>query len=214
MKLLIATKNAHKLEEISDILRVPNLRLFSMRDYPDLPEVEEDGDTFEANACKKAAVMARHTGLWAMADDSGLEVEALGGAPGVRSARYAGEPVSYPANNRKLLEALRGASNRRARFRSVIALSSPDGDCRTAEGSCEGTIIEEERGTNGFGYDPLFVPDGHARTFAEMDAALKNSISHRSRALRHACEAWGDFLAELDAEASDRFPVIGVTHDQ
>lgn len=201
MNLLIATKNPHKLEEIADILRVPGLRLLSMRDYADLPEVEEDGDTFEANACKKAAEMARFTGLWAMADDSGLEVEALGGEPGVRSARYAGEPVSYPANNRKLLAALAGVPNRRARFRTAIALSSPEGECRTVEGICPGAIIGEERGTNGFGYDPLFIPEGHAQTFAEMDSALKNRISHRSRALQAAREQWGAFLG---GEAGER----------
>jgi XTP/dITP diphosphohydrolase len=195
MNLLIATKNPHKLEEISDILRVPNLKLLSMRDYPDLPEVEEDGNTFEANACKKAAAMARCTGLWAMADDSGLEVESLGGEPGVFSARYAGEPVSYPANNRKLLAAMRGMTNRGARFRTAIALSSPQGECRTVEGICTGAIIEEERGVNGFGYDPLFVPAGYAQTFAEMDSALKNRISHRSRALQAALGQWGAFLS-------------------
>lgn len=195
MNLLIATKNRHKVDEISAILRIPGLRLFSMHDYPDLPDVEEDGGTFEANAAKKAITLARVTGLWSLADDSGLEVDALGGEPGVHSARYAGEPVSYAANNRKLLGALRGASDRRAHFRSVIALASPAGLCRTVEGRCSGHIITEERGAAGFGYDPLFVPDGHAQTFAEMSADLKNSISHRSASLRKACEAWGAFLA-------------------
>ena len=195
MDLLIATKNLHKVEEISALLRIPGLRLRSMRDYPDLPDVEEDGDTFELNACKKARTLAGVTGLWALADDSGLEVEALGGAPGVYSARYAGEPVSYAANNRKLLDALRLAQNRRAHFRSVIALASPAGVCRTVEGRCVGHIGTEERGSTGFGYDPLFIPDGYAQTFAEMGSELKNRISHRSASLQKACEAWGDFLA-------------------
>jgi XTP/dITP diphosphohydrolase len=166
-----------------------------MHDYPNLPDVEEDGVTFEANACKKARVLALETGLWALADDSGLEVEILGGVPGVYSARYAGEPVSYPANNRKLLDALRGAQDRRARFRTVIALARPAGACRTVEGCCTGHIALEERGSNGFGYDPLFVPDGYAQTFAEMGNDLKNTISHRAAALRNAWGAWGDFLA-------------------
>ena len=195
MDLLIASKNRHKVEEISAILRVPGLRLLSMHDYPDLPDVEEDGATFEANACKKALALARETGLWALADDSGLEVEFLGGAPGVYSARYAGEPVSYPANNRKLLDALRGARNRRARFRSVMALASPAGACRTVEGRCAGHIAPEERGRNGFGYDPLFIPAGYAQTFAEMGDELKNRISHRAASLREAWQAWGDFLS-------------------
>ena len=195
MELLIATKNRHKVEEIFAILRVPGLRLYSMHDYPDLPDVEEDGATFEANAAKKALALARVTGLWALADDSGLEVETLDGAPGVYSARYAGEPVNYHANNRKLLEALRGAHDRRARFRSVLALASPTGECRTVEGRCSGHIGMEERGAGGFGYDPLFIPDGYAQTFAEMSAKLKNMISHRSASLRKACEAWGAFLA-------------------
>jgi XTP/dITP diphosphohydrolase len=195
MRLLLATRNLHKVTEISAILSIPSLALLSMKNYPDIPEVIEDGATFEANAVKKAATLARATGLWAMADDSGLEVDALGGAPGVYSARYAGEPVDYRANNRKLLQALDGNPNRRARFRCVIALSDPSGTCMTVQGSCDGRIGHGERGSNGFGYDPLFLPDGYDCTFAEMPSDLKNRISHRSAALRRACEEWGGVLA-------------------
>jgi len=194
MKLVIATRNKHKLEEIRSVFRLPSADLLSALDYPDVPDVVEDGITFEANAIKKAVTLAHATGLWALADDSGLEVDALNGAPGIYSARYAGEPVSYPANNRKLLEELEKASNRRARFRCVIALSSPDGKAKTVDGRCEGVIAREERGRQGFGYDPLFVPDGFSKTFAEMDADSKNAISHRGRALKKAQEEWGAML--------------------
>lgn len=195
MKLLIATGNAHKLDEIRNILSIPAIELVSLKDFPGLTEVEEDGLTFEANAVKKAVAGARGSGLWAMADDSGLEVDALAGAPGVRSARYAGEPVSYPANNRKLLLELAGKENRKARFRCAITLCSPAGWSATVDGSCEGRIIDQERGAKGFGYDPLFVPDGFEQTFAEMEQSAKNRISHRARALAAAKAAWGAMLA-------------------
>ena len=125
-----------------------------------------------------------------MADDSGLEVRALDNAPGVYSARYAGEPCSYPANNAKLLRKLQGVEDRRARFRCAIALCAPDGREWTVDGCCRGRIIHEARGANGFGYDPLFVPEGCEKTFAELDSAIKNAISHRGAALRRAAEAW------------------------
>jgi XTP/dITP diphosphohydrolase len=194
MQLLIATKNMHKLQEIRSILDISGLDLRGMDDMPGLPDVEEDGQTFEANAGKKARELAEHTGLWAMADDSGLEVDALGGAPGVYSARYAGEPVDYRRNNEKLLRELAIARNRTARFRCVIALAEPRGEIRTVEGRCEGRIASEARGDRGFGYDPLFVPDGYEVTFAEMPAEVKNRISHRGAALRRAVEAWRDLL--------------------
>ena len=197
MKLVIATRNKHKLEEIRAILSVPRLEIVSALDFPEVPDVVEDGETFEANAIKKAVALATATGLWALADDSGLEVDALGGAPGVYSARYAGEPASYPANNQKLLKNLAQARNRRARFRCVIALASPSGDVRTVDGRCEGAIAFEERGAGGFGYDPLFIPDGHTRTFAELEPAAKHAISHRGRALRKAQEEWGVLLGRI-----------------
>ena len=190
MNVLIATRNPHKLREIMAIFRYPDVRFVSLDAFPGAPEVEEDGATFQANAVKKALTLALFTRQWTLADDSGLEVDALAGAPGVRSARYAGEPVSYEANNTKLLEALTGQPNRTARFRCVIALASPKGRTQVVEGVCEGVILSEVRGTGGFGYDPLFAPKGFARTFAEMDPATKNDISHRARALKLAREAW------------------------
>ncbi|VGO14936.1 Non-canonical purine NTP pyrophosphatase [Pontiella desulfatans] len=194
MKLVIATRNAHKLEEIQAIFDFKDLEVLSAFDFPEIPDVVEDGATFEANAIKKAVEIARETGCWTMADDSGLEVDALGGAPGVYSARYAGEPCSYPANNEKLLAELAGKEDRTARFRTVIALSDPDGNTITVDGACPGKIIEELRGTNGFGYDPLFIPDGYEHTFAELSSDIKNTISHRARALRKAHDTWGSLL--------------------
>lgn len=195
MRLLIATGNRHKLGEIMAILRVPHLELIGLSDLPPLDPVEEDGDTFEANAIKKAATLARVTGLWTLADDSGLETDALGGEPGVRSARYAGLPSDDAANNRKLLGRLAGVRDRRARFRCVMALSDPTGSARTVCGVCEGTLLDATRGERGFGYDPLFVPDGMNLTFAEIDPDVKNRISHRARALARAVADWSAFLA-------------------
>lgn len=194
MKLLIASHNPKKLKEINEILAVPGLELVSALDIPNAPDVVEDGLTFQENAAKKALTLARATGLWALADDSGLEVDALNGAPGVHSARYAGEPVKYAANNQKLLAALRGETNRRARFRCVIALADPQGEVRMVEGSCEGVITEALRGRKGFGYDPLFQPEGYTVTFAEMDSQEKNRISHRGRALARAKQEWSGLL--------------------
>ena len=197
MKLVFATRNAHKLEEIRNIFEIKGMQVLSAFDFPEVPDVVEDGDTLEANAIKKAVEIATATGCWALADDSGLEVDALDGAPGVYSARYAGEPCSYEANNEKLLRELEGESDRAARFRTVIALSDPGGSVQTVAGECPGVIIAEQRGANGFGYDPLFVPDGCTQTFAELDADVKNRISHRARALRKAHDAWADILKGL-----------------
>ncbi|MGD9874330.1 MAG: XTP/dITP diphosphatase [Kiritimatiellia bacterium] len=192
-KLLIATRNRHKLDEFQKLFGA-HVEITSGLDFPHLPDVVEDGDTFEANAVKKAVTLAKSTGLWALADDSGLEVDALGGKPGVYSARYAGEPTDYHANNRKLLKDLSGVTNRRARFVCVMALSDPSGRAQTVRGTCEGQIIHETRGAHGFGYDPLFVPDGHEQTFAELGDEIKNSISHRANALKKAREQWEHFL--------------------
>ncbi len=195
MKLLVATRNKHKLDEIRQIFALPGLELLAADEVPGLPEdVVEDAETFEGNALKKARELCAASGLWTLADDSGLEVVALDNAPGVYSARYAGEPCSYPANNAKLLRELAGVADRGARFRCVIALCAPDGREWTVDGGCEGRIIEETRGAHGFGYDPLFVPDGYEKTFAELDGATKNRISHRGRALAAAAAAWHALL--------------------
>ncbi len=196
MKLLVATRNRHKLEEIRQIFALPGLDLLAADEVPGLPEdVVEDADTFEGNALKKARELCAASGFWTLADDSGLEVVALQNAPGVYSARYAGEPCSYPANNAKLLRELEKVSDRRARFRCALALCAPDGREWTVDGCCPGRIIRELRGANGFGYDPLFVPDGFDKTFAELDAATKNRISHRGNALKRAAVEWFQLFA-------------------
>lgn len=192
--LFIATGNAHKLVEIRAIFSVPNLKLLDMNDYDELPEVVEDQDSFVGNATKKAVELAAFSGHWTLADDSGLEVDALGGAPGVYSARYAGEDVNYHANNDKLLRELGDVVDRTARFRCVIALCSPDGEIRTVDGCCEGKIALSAQGNSGFGYDPLFIPAGEVRTFAEMTEKEKNSISHRGTALANAHRAWSELF--------------------
>ncbi len=196
MAILIATRNRHKLEEIREILSDSGIELLGLDDCQGIPEVEEDRDSFEGNAIKKAEISAKTMGRLAMADDSGLEVDALGGAPGVYSARYSGEPVSYRRNNQKLLKEMDGVSDRSARFVCVVALCGPAGECRTVRGTCEGIIAEERRGDMGFGYDPLFIPDGESRTFAEMEEAEKNRLSHRYRAFERAKAEWGDLLRQ------------------
>lgn len=188
VRLVLATRNRHKVEELSAMLVDLPVDILSFHDLPDLPEVVEDGATLRENAIKKATEIAEASGLPALADDTGLEVRQLDGAPGVRSARYASEETDWEANNRKLLRELAGVPDERrdALFRCVVALARPGGRVETVEGVTRGRIVEEERGEGGFGYDPLFLPDGHDRTYAEMDPALKNDVSHRGRAIRAA----------------------------
>ena len=179
------------------IFKVEDMELVAPDDIEGLPEdVEEDADTFEGNALKKARELCQASGMWTMADDSGLEVLALDLAPGVYSARYAGESCDHAANNAKLLRALDGMPDRRARFKCVMALCAPDGREWTVEGSCEGMISDTLRGKNGFGYDPLFVPSGYDQSFAELDASVKNILSHRGNALKRAACEWADFFEE------------------
>ena len=187
MKLFVATHNQHKIREISQIL--PDFEI-----VPDDPEgVEENAPDFAGNALIKVhAIAARHPGEWCMADDSGLEVRALGGAPGVHSARYAGEPCSTPANNALLLKNLEGKSDRRARFTCCCALVDPSGEEMVVHGHCPGRIAEKASGSEGFGYDPLFIPDGYDKSFADLSADEKNAISHRGRALEKVKAIVGD----------------------
>lgn len=185
MQLVIATRNRKKIEEISRILEGMDVTLLSLDDFPGCPEAEETEDTFAGNAALKARAVAGFTGRAALADDSGLEVYALGGEPGVRSARYAGDEATDRDNVAKLLSELADTPDqmREARFVCVIALALPDGTMETFEGAVEGTIGWKPLGEWGFGYDPVFYPKGHDRTFAQMSPEEKDSMSHRGRAL-------------------------------
>jgi len=163
-----------------------NLRIYALSDYPDVPEVEEDGSSFTENALKKARFYSKSFGKLTIADDSGLEVDSLKGLPGIHSARYAGDRASTEENNQKLLREIHGVpiSKRGARFKCVIAVRSPNGREATAEGSCRGRIGFKEKGKRGFGYDPLFILPKYGRTMAELTLEEKNRISHRGKALR------------------------------
>lgn len=183
MKIVFATNNAHKLSEVSAVLG-SEYELVTLREVGITEDIPETGATLDENASIKARYVYERTSLNCFADDTGLEVEALGGAPGVHSARYATDGHDFKANNRKLLHELEGKSNRKARFRTVISLIV-DGVERQVEGIVEGRIATEESGAEGFGYDPLFVPEGYDRTFAEMSADEKNAISHRGRAVKN-----------------------------
>jgi len=187
-KLVFATNNAHKLEEVRSIIG-EDFEILSLNSIECFDDIPETADTLEGNAMLKARYVVRRFGFDCFADDTGLEVEALDGAPGVYSARYAGEGKNSQDNVAKLLRELDGATNRKARFRTAIALIL-NGREELFEGSVEGEIIDQPRGCEGFGYDPVFVPKGYGQTFAEMAAEQKNSISHRGRAV----EKLKDFL--------------------
>ncbi|MFA7468323.1 MAG: XTP/dITP diphosphatase [Desulfotomaculaceae bacterium] len=190
MKIFLATENNGKIQELKRMLPWEEFDVQSIKDYPNYPEVTEDGKTFKENALKKARIAAEYTDLLSLADDSGLEVDFLDGAPGIYSARFAGEGSSDEANNRKLLKLLNGASEgkRTARFRCAVAIAEPGGKSYTAEGICEGIIAAKPAGEGGFGYDPLFYMPRHECTLAEMDMVKKNEISHRGQAMRGAME--------------------------
>lgn len=189
MRLVLATRNPGKVAELHARLAGLPVELVSAADVDDAPEVDEDRETLRGNAEKKARALHAHTGLPALADDTGLEVDALDGAPGVYSARFAGPDADDAQNRAHLVRQLDGADDRAARFRTVLAFVDGEG-VEFFDGVCEGHLLREERGSGGFGYDALFVPaDGDGRTFAEMDKAEKNRISHRGRAL-DAFAAW------------------------
>ncbi len=188
LELLLATTNPHKVREIKAILDGLPLIFRSRRDFPDWPEVIENGKTMRANALKKARVLARHTGMITLADDSGLEVDYLRGKPGVRSARFSGRLATDRRNVKKVLSLMEGVSRsaRAARFRCVVVIARPRGRPAVCEGSCSGIITTEPRGRGGFGYDPIFFVPRHRKTFAELGPELKNLLSHRAKALRKA----------------------------
>lgn len=198
-RLVLASKNKGKLRELETMLAGSSWELCSVADFPELPPVVEDGQTFRENAVKKALTVAEILKEWTLADDSGLEVDALGGAPGVYSARFAGEPGDDRKNNEKLLRLLAGvpSEQRTARFRCVLALASPEGEIWTTERTCEGLIGLAPRGDQGFGYDPLFYLPELGVTMAELPEEKKNEISHRGKAMR-------DLLTHLQAIAPDR----------
>jgi XTP/dITP diphosphohydrolase len=195
MKILLATKNKNKIAEIRSIYEdLPNIEWFTVSEKP-LTDVIEDGTTFRENALKKARSACQETGLAVIAEDSGIEIEALGGQPGVYSARFAGEPPNDQNNNVKVLERLRREPNRKARFHCSAVLALPDGREFFAEGLLEGRVAPEPRGRSGFGYDPIFIPNGFSKTMAELGPAIKDKISHRRRAL----EGFKVILQELIA---------------
>lgn len=191
MELLFATNNKHKITEISDLLD-EDFRIIGLADVNITEDIPEEEDTLAGNALGKARYVHRKTGMNVFADDTGLEVDALGGEPGVFSARYAGEGKSFDDNIDKLLSRMEGVADRRARFRTVIALILDDNEY-LFEGTVEGEILAERRGTGGFGYDPVFRAEGYELTFAEIPLAEKNTVSHRARAMRKLLE----FLATV-----------------
>ncbi|PKM77302.1 MAG: non-canonical purine NTP pyrophosphatase [Firmicutes bacterium HGW-Firmicutes-15] len=186
--LLIATRNSKKKRELETILGDWDVNLLTLDNIEEMPEIEEDGATFAENAIKKAQIISALSGFITLADDSGLEVDALGGAPGIFSARFSGIDADDEKNNHKLLALMQNLSevNRTARFVCLIAIATPEGIVQTVEGVCKGKIDITRRGQGGFGYDPLFIPSGFNKTFAELSDEEKNEISHRGKALQEA----------------------------
>ena len=193
MKIFLATGNKHKIKEIEKIFKMDNVEILSINDGIEIPEVEEDGTTFEENSKKKALEIAKFTNMITIADDSGLCVDALDGAPGVYSARYAGEHGNDLDNNKKLVRELQGIEDRKARFVCVITLAKPTGETYSFRGEVEGDIIDVPQGTEGFGYDPHFFMKEYGKTLAEIPE-IKNKISHRARALEKLKENLDEIL--------------------
>jgi XTP/dITP diphosphohydrolase len=192
--LVIATRNKGKTQEIKELLKDFPVGIKNLDDFGPIPEIEEDGATFDENAYKKASFAARILGLPALADDSGLIVEALGGAPGILSARYAGENATDEQRYLKLLEEMKGKTNRKAVFECVISIAVPTGEALTYEARCEGIIAEEPSGSSGFGYDPVFFYAPYHKTFAQITLSEKNRISHRGKALAELKSEFGKVL--------------------
>ena len=182
-KIVLGSKNKDKLREIQALMKGAGVQALSLADFKDCPDVAETGKTFEANARLKARDYSKHTHLLTLADDSGLRVDALNGKPGVYSARFAGSGCTYHDNNQKLLALLKG-KRRRAKFVCVMSLYDNGRCVNTVRGECKGSVAFSQRGKHGFGYDPIFIPRGFTKTFAELGPAVKNKISHRGKALR------------------------------
>ncbi len=205
--LVLATRNQGKTAEIRGLLKNYPIDIRNLDDFGPIPSIIEDGDTFEANAYKKASLTARYLGYPALADDSGLVVEALDGAPGVHSARYAGENATDEQRCRKLLEELGDNENRKAHFQCVLSLAVPTGPALTYDAKCEGLITRELSGTGGFGYDPVFFYPELEKTFAQMTMAEKSSVSHRGKALMEMIDEFDNILAWLKKHLPPTQPV-------
>ena len=213
--LVIATRNQGKLREISDLLKGYPVDIKSLDDFGPIPEVEEDGATFDENAYKKSSFTARVLGFPALADDSGLVVPALDGAPGVHSARWAGEGASDTDKCKKLLSEMEGVQDRRAAFECVISIAVPTGPALTYEGRCEGEITATPSGENGFGYDPVFYYAPYKKTFAEIPREKKGRVSHRGKALMEMQAEFDKVLTwiELHMPPRERFPCVDGNND-
>ena len=204
--IVLATRNSGKIREFQQLLKNFPVEIKGLGDFGPIPEVEEDGETFDDNAYKKALFTAKALGLPAMADDSGLVVEALDGAPGVKSARYAGENASDKENIDKLLMEMKGRDDRRAAFECVISIAIPSGPALTYEGRCEGEITLEPKGTSGFGYDPVFFYPQFGKSFAELSSDEKNRVSHRGKALEVVAAEFDKILAWLESRLAEAKP--------
>ena len=203
---MLATTNKNKVKEFQEMVGDFPVEIRSVSDFGTIPECIEDGETFDDNAYKKAVHTAKILGLPAIADDSGLVVEALDGAPGVYSARYAGENATDEENCQKLLKEMEGMTNRKAAFKCVLSIAVPSGPALTYEGSCEGTILEEKRGESGFGYDPLFYFEEFGKTFAECNSEEKNRVSHRGKALAEVRDEFDKVMIWLNQRLSEEKP--------
>jgi len=212
MTLVLATSNPGKTAEIRDMLTGFPITIKNLEDFGPIPAVEEDGDTFDDNAYKKASFVSKVLGLPALADDSGLVVEALGGAPGVYSARYAGQNATDDQRCTKLLNEMKGKTNRKAAFECVISIAVPPGPALTYEARCEGLIAEEPAGENGFGYDPIFYYPPLQKTFAQLTREEKGRVSHRGKALQELREEFDKVIIWIEQKmpVQERF---GCQHD-
>jgi len=204
--IVLATTNKNKIKEFREMVKDFPVEIRSVGDFGPIPECIEDGETFEENAYKKALHTAKILGLPAISDDSGLEVEALSGAPGVYSARYAGESASDEENCEKLLREMKGKTNRKAAFQCVLSIAVPSGPALTYEGTCEGIILEEKQGDSGFGYDPLFFYEPFNKSFAECGMEEKNKVSHRGKALAELRDEFDKVIIWLNQRLAEEKP--------